>query len=96
MTFWGHEGKLAHPLRTVAQILGRANRKGHARRLSRRFARVGVDIPPGRLREMLDGMPVSEDEMTDVKFALIAMRLNREKRIAKLARIQRRYGHAIL
>lgn len=41
-------------------------------------------------------MPVSEDEMTDVKFALIAMRLNREKRVAKLARIQRRYWHAIL
>ena len=42
------------------------------RRLSRRFAVVGVDIPAGRLREIADGDPATEAEIVDVNFALVA------------------------
>jgi hypothetical protein len=73
-------------------ILGRSQ----ARRLSRRFARVGVEIPPLRLREMLAGAPVADDEMTSVNFALIAIQINREKRLAKLEHLRRRFGHALI
>ena len=34
-------------------------------------------------------MPVTEDEVTDVNFALIATELRREKRTAKFRRLQR-------
>jgi hypothetical protein len=60
-----------------------------ARRLSRGFATVGVNTSPERLQEMLAGMPLTDDEMTDVNFALIATGFNRDTRRAKLKRLQR-------
>lgn len=72
------------------QILGRRQ----ARRLSRRFALVGVDIPPTRLRQLVTGSPVADKELTDVNFALIATNYNREKQAAKLGQLQRRCRHA--
>ena len=68
------------------QILGRRR----ARRLCKRFARVGVETRPDRLQQMLAGVPVADDEMTDVRFALIATQINRETRVTKLKRLQRR------
>jgi hypothetical protein len=68
------------------QILGRRR----ARRLCKRFARVGVATPPERLQQMLAGVPFADDEVTDVRFALIATQLSRETRAAKLKRLQRR------
>jgi hypothetical protein len=68
------------------QILGR----GRARRLCRRFARVGVETPPKRLQQMLAGMPVTNDEVTDLNFALIATQFEHEEHIAKFKRLQRR------
>ncbi|CAM4316487.1 hypothetical protein MB901379_00150 [Mycobacterium basiliense] len=70
--------------------------RSQARRLSRRFSGVGVDIPPGRLREMLAGMPASDDELTSFNFGLIALHINREKRLAQLQRMQRRCRQALI
>jgi hypothetical protein len=67
------------------QSLGRTQ----ARRLSRRCARVGVQTRPERLQEMVAGVPVAADEITDVSFALIATQINREKRVAKFKQLRR-------
>ncbi len=61
-----------------------------ARRLSQRFARVGVETPPERLQEIVSGAPAADDEMTDVNFALIAIQLNHEQRVTKFKHLQRR------
>jgi hypothetical protein len=74
------------------QALGRTQ----ARRLSRRFAVVGVDIAPTRLRQLVSGSPVADKEMTDVNFALIATQYNRERKTARGARRHRRCGHAMI
>jgi hypothetical protein len=63
---------------------------GEARRLSRRFNTVGVDIPPARLREIAAGAPPTEDEWVDVSFALVATNLRTDQRRTKRARAQRR------
>ncbi|MGB8391141.1 hypothetical protein [Mycobacterium sp.] len=68
------------------QPLGRRR----ARRLSQRFANVGVQTEPERLLAMLAGAPVPDDEVTDVNFALIALQMNREARDAKFKRLKRR------
>jgi hypothetical protein len=68
------------------QTLGRRQ----ARRLCRSFARVGVETAPERLRQMVAGAPVTDDEVTDVNFALIATQINREDRVAKFKRLKRR------
>ena len=60
-----------------------------ARRMSRRFAGVGVPIAPARLREMAAGAPVADDELTDVSFALAATEIEREQRHAKFVRGRR-------
>lgn len=56
-----------------------------ARRMSRRFAGVGVGIAPARLREMAAGAPAADDELTDVSFAFVATEIQREQRHAKFA-----------
>lgn len=60
-----------------------------ARRLSKHFARVGVETPPERLQEIVAGAPAADDEVTDVNFALIATQINREERVAKFKRLKR-------
>jgi hypothetical protein len=74
------------------QVLGRRR----ARRLSRCFATVGVKTSPERLQEMLAGMPATDDEMTDVHFALIATRINHEARLSKFKRMQRRSTRSLM
>jgi hypothetical protein len=66
--------------------------RGKARRMSRRFAGVGVRIPSARLREIAAGAPVADDEWADVSFALAATEIQREERLAKFVRTRR---HAI-
>ncbi|MGB6762304.1 hypothetical protein [Mycobacterium sp.] len=86
-TPWANErGQLPHRLRVRNQILGRHQ----ARRLSRRFARVGVTTPPERLRQMLAGAPAAYAEVADFNFALIATQLKREQFAAKIVRLKRR------
>jgi hypothetical protein len=45
---------------------------------------------------MVAGAPVADDEVADVNFALIAIRLNREARAAKFKRLKRRSGRSLL
>jgi hypothetical protein len=74
------------------QIVGR----GGARRLCKRFAQVGVQTRPERLQQMLAGVPGADDEVTDVRFALIASQINREARAAKVKRLQQRGTRSLL
>ncbi|OBJ54837.1 hypothetical protein A9W95_16405 [Mycobacterium sp. 1423905.2] len=73
-------------------VLGRRQ----ARRLCRRFAHVGVDIPPKRLQHLAAGAPPVDGELTDVNFALIASQIVREKRAAKVKRLRRRGTMSLL
>ena len=58
--------------------------------MSRRFGDVGVLIPPTRLRQISAGARAEEAELTDVSFAIAATEIQREERVAKLRRNQRR------
>ena len=71
-------------------IHDRALTRGQARRLSRRFGDVGVLIPATRLRQISAGARAGEAELTDVNFAIAATEIQREERLAKLRRGQRR------
>ena len=71
-------------------IHDRALTRGQARRLSRRFGDVGVLIPATRLRQISAGARAREAELTDVSFAIAATEIQREERLAKLKRGQRR------
>lgn len=66
------------------------NSGGELRRLSRRFSVVGVEIAPGRLREIADGAPASEGEWVDVSFAMVATALLTEQRRSRRGRARRR------
>ncbi len=64
--------------------------------MSRSFADVGVDTGPVRLQQMLAGLPVTEDEVTDVNFALIATQIKRDERSAKLRQLQRQGTRSLM
>ncbi len=64
--------------------------------MCRRCARVGIQTRPERLQQMVAGVPVTDDEFTDVNFALIATQINREKRTAKFKRLRRRSTHSLI
>lgn len=61
-----------------------------ARRMSRRFADVGVGIPAARLREISAGAPFASDEFVDVNFALAATEIKHQQRRTKLKHTKRR------
>ena len=67
-----------------------------SRRMSRRFAAVGVGIAPERIREIARGRPASEDELVDVGFAMTATHLLDEQRRAKRGRAQRRCTQGLM
>jgi hypothetical protein len=84
---WGDEwGRAPRRLPAVDQMLSRRR----ARRMSRRFAGVGVGIAAARLQEIAAGGLVAPDEMVDVDFALAAIEIKRADRLAKIKRNQRR------
>jgi hypothetical protein len=90
---WGNErGQLSQRFQLRNQVLSRRQ----AQRLSRRFARVGVETPPHRLQQMLAGLPVAVGEMADVNFALIAIQLKHEQLIAKYKRLKRRGARSLI
>jgi hypothetical protein len=68
---------------------GRVLARRNARRLSRQFAGVGVEIPAARLQEIASGAPVDTDEWVDVVFGLLAWEIERDERRAKFARARR-------
>lgn len=61
-----------------------------ARRVSRRFARVGVEIPATRLQAIAAGARLTSVELTDFSFALLATETEREERLAKFRRARHR------
>jgi hypothetical protein len=71
-------------------LTGGAMSRRRARRLSRRFAGVGVRVSPSRLREIARGGRCAEGEWVDVGFALMALQTLREERRTKVARLRRR------
>src|ERR1700744_1100925 len=86
-TPWGNDrGHLPQRLRVGSQIVGRRQ----ARRLSRRFARVGITTPPDRLRQMLAGAPAAYAEVADFNFALIATQFKRDQFRSRVRRMKRR------
>ncbi|AFP37049.1 hypothetical protein MSMEI_0568 [Mycolicibacterium smegmatis MC2 155] len=60
-----------------------------ARRLSRRFAGVGVGIAATRLRELADGAPAAAGELADVEFAFVATELRHDEQLARIRRGKR-------
>ena len=90
---WGNErGQLSQRF----QLRKRAVSRRQARRLSRRFAGVGVNAPPDRLRQMLAGVPFAYAEVADVNFAFIAMQLKHEQLFAKYKRLKRRGARSLI
>jgi hypothetical protein len=90
---WAEEwGGRAHRVRLREQSLSRRR----ARRMSRRFAGVGVGIPPARLQQIAAGAPFGSDELFDVRFALCATELKRQERRARLERCRRRAVHCLI
>jgi len=79
-------------MRVTNHLVGRRQ----ARRLSRRFARVGVTTSPDRLRHMLAGSPVARAEVADFTFALIATQFRRDQFSAKMRRLKRRGTRSLL
>jgi hypothetical protein len=61
-----------------------------------RFESVGVRTAPDRLRAMLAGAPVAAHEAIDINFALIALQMNREARVAKYRRLKQRGARSLL
>lgn len=83
---WGDErGQLSHQLQMRYQMLGRRR----ARLLCQSFERVGVRTAPERLLAMLAGATVTDHEVTDINFALIALQIKHEARVAKYKRLKR-------
>lgn len=77
-------------------LAGRQPTRRRLRRLSRRYAGVGVSMSAERLAQIASGCPASEDEMTDVAFAETATRIRVEQRQAKRGRAKRRCLHSAI
>ncbi|BBY35579.1 hypothetical protein BST33_04245 [Mycolicibacter minnesotensis] len=65
-------------------------------RMSRRFAGVGVHIPPARLRQMAVGAPLASAESVDYAFALAATQFKQQQRLARARRNRQRLVHALV
>ncbi|MDH6244112.1 hypothetical protein [Mycobacterium sp. OTB74] len=67
-----------------------------ARRLSRRFAAVGVKVEPGRLQQISSGAPTIGSEHVDVTFAMAVAELSEESRTSRLSRTRQRAWYGLL
>lgn len=74
-------------------LAGQPVSRRRLRRLSRRFARVGVEVSASRLADIAAGRSVSEAELVDVEFASAVTQIQGEQRRAKRVRAQRRCVH---
>ncbi len=81
-----------HRLHVQGELLDR----WWARRMSRRFADVGVTIPAARLREITAGAPFGSDEAIEVNFALAATEIKRQQRRARVKRTRNRAMHWLI
>ena len=81
----------SHPI-----LAGQRPSRRKLRRLSRRYAGVGVSVSAERLAQIAAGCPASEGEMVDVAFAETATRIRVEQRQAKRGRAKRRCVHSAI
>ncbi|KKB98209.1 hypothetical protein [Mycolicibacter arupensis] len=65
-------------------------------RMSRRFAGVGVHIPPARLRQLAVGAPPASTESVDYAFAVAATQIQQQQRLARARRNRRRLINALV
>ncbi|MDX1873411.1 hypothetical protein SBI67_14915 [Mycolicibacterium sp. 120266] len=57
-----------------------------ARHWSRQFSGVGVTITAARLRDLVAGSAASDDEVTDIRFALTALHIEHQRQQATVRR----------
>lgn len=67
-----------------------------ARRMSRDFATIGVQIAPDRLQQISAGATAHGREWTDVNFALVATAYNQQARAASFDGIRRHAARWLL
>jgi hypothetical protein len=90
---WGDKWvNMPHRMAGREHVLNRRR----ARRISRHFAEVGVEIPAARLQQIAAGVPAAEDELSDVRFAFIATEIQRSDRRAKLRHAKRHAMHWLI
>lgn len=90
---WGNRSaRTSHGFQVRDQVLSRRR----ARRMSRRFAGVGVGISATRLQEIAAGAPFVPDELMDFNFALAATGIEQEVRLAKSKRRRRQVIHWLI
>lgn len=77
-------------------LVGRRVGRRRLRRLSRRFAAVGVEVSADRLSELAAGSPATEEELFDVAFAQTAARFRGDQRRAGRRRVRRRCVHSVI
>jgi hypothetical protein len=73
---------------------GQRHRRRTFRRLSRRYADVGVNLSASRLAEIAAGGPATDAEQIDSAFADTATRILAEQRRARYSRARRRCVHS--
>lgn len=77
-------------------LAGRPVGRRRLRRLSRRYAAVGVSVPAARLRQIARGCPATETEMVDIAFAEAAIGIQGDQRHDKRVRARRRCVHSVI
>lgn len=78
------------------RLAGRPVSRRRLRRMSRRFAAVGVNLSADRLAEIAGGAPATDAELTDVAFAETATRFRDEQGRARRSRASRRCVHSAI
>ena len=87
----------SNPLAGVWGVPGNHRLGGRqARRISKRFAGVGVGITAARLREIASGAPCKSNELIDLSFALAVTEMQREERAAKFRHSRRNSVQALI
>lgn len=90
---WGSASRQPRqPVTSANQGIGRWG----AHRMSRRFARVGVHIPAARLRAMTSGASLAPAESIDYTFAVAAIEIQHQQRLARSQRTRQRVVRALI
>ncbi len=77
-------------------LAGRPVSRRRLRRLSRRYADVGVTVAPERLRQIAGGCPARESELFDIAFAEAAIRIQGEQWHDRRVRARRRCMRSVI
>jgi len=71
-------------------VTGKSLTPRQARRMSRDFARVGVDMSAERLRDISAGAAAGDDEWADIEFALVVSGIRDQEHQELLDRLDQR------